>query len=156
MVDNYRRKPLDLQKALSLELEKFMEGLGKSHANLYGTTQFKYYSSLTHEIMLSRLELTAEKTTSRPFRKVMNESPLYFLIDPAFNSSPLLSHFSSTRQELVIYNVDDQEWSVYHSTGMQICEQGSLVHDPENNRFFWIGGIQGNRKSNSIVMYSLN
>lgn len=52
---NYRRKPLDLQKALGLELEKFMEGLGKSHANLYGTTQFKYYSSLTHEIMLSRL-----------------------------------------------------------------------------------------------------
>ena len=45
---NYRRKPLDLQKALGLELEKFMEGLGKSHANLYGTTQFKYYSSLTH------------------------------------------------------------------------------------------------------------
>jgi hypothetical protein len=44
---------------MNFEIDKFMESLGKSRGNLYGTTSFKYYSSINHEIMLSKLELTS-------------------------------------------------------------------------------------------------
>jgi hypothetical protein len=29
------------------------------------------------------------------------------------------------------------------------------VHDPVTNKFYWIGGIQANRKSNSVVVFSM-
>lgn len=85
-----------------------METLSKNHSNLYGTNHFRYYSSLTHEIMLSRLELTSENTTTKPFRKIMNESPLYFLIDSKFNLTNLLFNFNIKKQQIEIYNTIDQ------------------------------------------------
>lgn len=86
----------------------------------------------------------------------MNESPLYFLIDPNYNTSNYLFNFNHRRQQLELYNVLDQEWIVSHFKDFQIGEQGSGVHDPATNRFYWIGGIQGGRKSNSVAVFSLN
>ncbi len=100
ILSTYRRKAPILQRALNFEIDKFMESLGKSKGSLYGTTNFKYYSGLTHEIMLSKLELTSESSTTKPFRKIMNESPLYFLIDPNYNSSNLLFNFNSKKQQI--------------------------------------------------------
>lgn len=59
ILSNYKRKAPIFQQAMNFEIDKFMESLSKSRGILFGTTSFKYYSSLSHEIMLSKLELTS-------------------------------------------------------------------------------------------------
>jgi hypothetical protein len=45
----------------------------------------------------------------------MNESPLYFLIDSAFNTSNYLFNFNTRKQEIKLYNAIDQQWSTFHA-----------------------------------------
>lgn len=52
--------------------------------------------------------MLSESTASKNIRKVKNESTLYFLIDPKFNTSPRLFDFNSTDKRLMIYNTIDQ------------------------------------------------
>ena len=42
---------------------------------------FKLYSSVEHDIEISRLSFAPYSSSRKPLKKLMNESPLYFLID---------------------------------------------------------------------------
>lgn len=59
MLLSFKRNSTELQKAMNCELHTFLENISKNNANIYNKSSFKFYSSLNHEINLSRLELTS-------------------------------------------------------------------------------------------------
>lgn len=44
----------------------------------------------------------------------------------------------------------------FHSKEVAINEQGCGVQDPATNCYYWIGGIQSRKKSNSLIAFSLD
>lgn len=138
-----------LRKALNFETENFMEEtiskhkqmLHKSPLTSNRSNKFKVFQSTHHEIMISPLDLrerAQEKT--RQIKRIMNESPLYFLIDQNLSTAPLLYSLSPEQKKLFIYNINHDDWNTVH-IGTELMRQGAAVHDHKKNRFFWIGGL---------------
>lgn len=70
----------------------------------------------------------------------MNESPLYFLIDPNLSTSHIMYSLSPEQKKVYTYNADYDDWSITHIS-TEFFRQGAAVHDYKRNRFFWIGGL---------------
>lgn len=112
-----------IRKALNFETNHFMEEVVAKHSHAMGNNKlllnrlhkFKVYQSTHHEIMLSPLDMrerAQEKT--RQIKRVMNESPLYFLIDQNSNTSNLLYSLSPEVKKMFIYNIGHDDWTVNH------------------------------------------
>ena len=92
--------------------------------------------------MISPLELRErahEKT--KQIKRIMNESPLYFLIDQGINASNLLYSMCPEQKKLFAYNIDYDDWTTLYAP-FQVSKQAAAVHDHQRNIFYWIGGVE--------------
>jgi hypothetical protein len=104
--------------------------------------------------MLSSLTLKTNSTRIKPTRKVMNESPLHFLIDSWADSGHQLFFFVPKEKLIRIYDVAAQTWRTFHSH-FELPEQAAVVHDPVGSVFYCVGGVIGRQKQDSIISFSL-
>jgi len=150
---HFYKKATVLRKALNYEMTHFLEemvaknnqNLMRVHNNLNNSNRFRVYQNIHHEILISPLELrekAQEKT--KQVKRIMNESPLYFLIDQNMPSSRLLYTLLPEQKKICIYNIDQENWTTFH-TSLEVYRQGTAVHDQLNNRYFWIGGLAADR-----------
>jgi hypothetical protein len=84
----------------------------------------------------------------------MNESPLYFLLDPKANTSKYLYSFLPQQRLIRIYDSESESWKHYQSD-FTLPDFGSAVHDPKMNRFYWIGGCLNSKKVDSVIIFDL-
>lgn len=99
--------------------------------------------------MISPLELRERAhQKTKQIKKVMNESPLYFLIDQYANSSNHLYSMCPEQKKMFAYNIDYEDWTTLH-VPMQVSKQAAAVHDHRNNRFYWIGGVEVSENKNN-------
>lgn len=96
-----------MRKALNLELKGFVEETTRNNQEYYAATDFKLYASTSHHFIFNQLSMVNFNAALKPIRKVMNESPLYFLIDSQYNTSDELFNFNSFKQSLNIYSVKE-------------------------------------------------
>lgn len=55
------------------------------------------------------------------------------------------------QRKMFIYNIDQENWTTLHIS-LEVCRQGTAVHDQIKNRYFWIGGVgsaDNNMRQNS-------
>lgn len=124
-------------------VSKNNQNLMKVHHALNNSNRFRVFQNIHHEILISPLELrekAQEKT--RQVKRIMNESPLYFLIDENMATSSFLYSLLPDSRKVHTYNIDQETWTTSH-TSLEILRQGTAVHDQLNNRLFWIGGVGG-------------
>jgi hypothetical protein len=145
---NFEGKLSLVRKALNFETKTFMEEIKgrvnltmQNNKNINKSRRYKLFASTHHELMISPLELRERAhQKTKQIKKVMNESPLYFLIDQYANSSNHLYSMCPEQKKMFAYNIDYEDWTTLH-VPMQVSKQAAAVHDHRNNRFYWIGGV---------------
>ena len=87
----------------------------------------------------------------------MNESPLYFLLDPLANTSKYLYYFLPQQKLIRIYDIESENWKHFQFDLPygNFPDYGSGVHDPQTDKFYWIGGSLKSKTADSIIIFNL-
>jgi hypothetical protein len=75
-------------------------------------------------------------------------------MDPLAKTSKYLYYFLPQKRLLRIYDIDSESWRHYQYD-LALPDFGSAVHDPQTDKFYWIGGSLGGRKVDSIIIFDL-
>ena len=150
MMRDIKRDPRALQKALNYSLDELGEDLEESGEVENGV--FELYSDVKHDLEISHLNFAPHATSRKPMRKVMNESPLYFLIDKTKSTSEYLGLFQPKDRSLKTYSVATQNWNRYHCDS-PLPQDGCFVQQSKPNRFYWIGGNLNGSPSDQIYIF---